>query len=301
MNYVIFDLEFNNMREITKYFKNFFIEYPWATNPLCSNEIIEIGAVKLDKYLKNIDTLKIYIKPQIFPMLNPRITEITGITEIELENGLSFNDSIDRFREFVGDDTVICSWAKDDISELIINANYHSYESFEWLKEYVDIQEYSTKILAEKKSLSLKNALERLKIKIDESKLHDALYDAICTAEVFKRVNNTRIIKNYIVRDIMNMPSIAIRDFTDFNLDKNMTTLKCPKCNEEVELEYPLKLFSWKFWGLGFCGNCSSKILQESIVKVTLKGDNIYSNISKLLDDVEYADYTYKYKNTSNI
>ena len=49
--------------------------------------------------------------------------------------------------------------------------------------------------------LSLKNALDELKIKVDKSKLHDALNDANYTAEVFKRLYNNKIVKNYIVKD----------------------------------------------------------------------------------------------------
>lgn len=297
MSYVVLDLEFNNMRDMTSFVgaeNNSSIN----VNEQCPNEIIEIGAVKLDRFLKVIDKFKVYIKPTVYSVLNPRIKEITGITEEHLENGETFNAAIDKLGAFVGEDSIICSWAKDDISELIINSNYHKYTSLEWIKEYLDIQEYCTKVLAEKKSLSLKNALDKLKIKVDEKKLHDALNDSVYTAEVFKRVFNARVIKNYIVKDIVNMPSIVIRDFSNFSIDKSRVELQCPKCKDEVELEMPLKLFNWKFWGLGYCTNCKSKLLQEIIVRETIKGDKVYSNTSKVLDDVEYEDYFYKYKHT---
>ena len=46
-----------------------------------------------------------------------------------------------------------------------------------WINNYLDIQEYVTKILGFRKSLSLKNALKALKIKVNEDSLHDALND----------------------------------------------------------------------------------------------------------------------------
>ncbi len=91
---------------------------------------------------------------------------------------------------FIGEDDILCSWATDDIVHIVNNAKYHSYKNISWIKKYIDIQKYCTKILAHKKNLSLKHALEELKIKMDKSKLHDALNDAVYTAEVFKRLYN---------------------------------------------------------------------------------------------------------------
>jgi len=66
MGFVIIDLEFNNLREITKYIPSFYQEYTQLGNTIIENEIIEIGAVKLDRYMNKIDELKLYIKPAIF-------------------------------------------------------------------------------------------------------------------------------------------------------------------------------------------------------------------------------------------
>lgn len=46
---------------------------------ICKNEIIEIGAVKLDDTYKEIDSFKTYVKPGITPVTS-RITNLTGIT-----------------------------------------------------------------------------------------------------------------------------------------------------------------------------------------------------------------------------
>lgn len=296
MNYIIIDLEFNNLQDILTYDKYFYEKYPSISNEECPNEIIEIGAVKLDKFMRVVETLKVFIKPTIYPILNPRITEITGIGEENLKEGLNFRQAMDKLVSFFGEEPIICSWAKDDIAGLVTNSYFHNYEDLSWMKKYIDIQEYYTKVFAEKKSPSLKNALDKLKIKVNENKLHDALYDAEYTAEVFKRIFNARIIKNYIVEDIVNMPSIVIRDFSNFNLDGEKIKVKCPKCTSEVDLELPLKLFNWKFWGLGYCGTCKSKLFQEVVIKKTLNGENIYDNIIKIVDDVEYENFTYKYK-----
>jgi DNA polymerase III epsilon subunit-like protein len=295
MGYVIIDLEFNNLKNITKYYPNFYNMYGDLKEAQLENEIIEVGAVKLDKMMNFIGNFKTYVRPALFKVLNPKITEITGITETNLSSGITFIEAMDKLREFVDNDSIICSWAKDDIAEIFRNACYHNYKEVGWLKEYLDIQEYATKILAHKKSLSLKNALEELKIRVDESKLHDALNDALYTSEVFKRLFNSRIIKNYIVKDVYNMPAIMVKDLQNYEIDNSKLDYRCPKCKTEINIERPLKLFSWRFMGIGKCPKCNTKVLQEVIVKKTISGDEIYSNVNSILNDMEYTDYYYKF------
>jgi DNA polymerase III epsilon subunit-like protein len=295
MGYVIIDLEFNNLKNITKYYPNFYNMYGDLKEAQLENEIIEVGAVKLDKMMNFIGNFKTYVRPALFKVLNPKITEITGITEANLSSGITFIEAMDKLREFVDNDSIICSWAKDDIAEIFRNACYHNYKEVGWLKEYLDIQEYATKILAHKKSLSLKNALEELKIRVDESKLHDALNDALYTSEVFKRLFNSRIIKNYIVKDVYNMPAIMVKDLQNYEIDNSKLDYRCPKCKTEINIERPLKLFSWRFMGIGKCPKCNTKVLQEVIVKKTISGDEIYSNVNSILNDMEYTDYYYKF------
>lgn len=299
MGYVVIDLEFNNMRNITKYYPDIYENNKELKNINLENEIIEIGAVKLDKFMKNIGEYKVFIKPSIFKMLNPKVQQITGITNDTLQKGVDFKDAMEELKKFVGDGDVICSWAKDDIAEIIENANYHNYKNINWLKNYLDIQEYCTKILAHKKSLSLKNALEELKIPVDESKLHDALNDAIYTAEVLKRLYNNRIIKGYIIKDVYNMPAIMVKDLENYKIDNKKIDFHCPKCKTTFNVEQPLRLFSWRFMSIGICPKCKSKILQEVVIKKTLSGSEVYNNIKTILSDIEYMDYCYKFEKAS--
>ena len=79
MGYIIIDLEFNNLKNITNYYKDFFEKYGNFDSLNLENEIIEIGAVKVDKYMKPISEIREYVKPTIFPIINPIVTEITKI------------------------------------------------------------------------------------------------------------------------------------------------------------------------------------------------------------------------------
>ena len=294
MAFIIIDLEFNNLNGINKYYPDIFNKNPDLKDIQIENEIIEIGAIKLDKYMKPLGEYKAYIKPSIIPVLNPKVLEITKISKEDLEAGISFEEGMDGLRNLIDEGDIICSWAKDDITEIISNAVYHKYNNLEWLKNYLDIQEYSTKILAHKKSLSLKNALEELKIRIDPEKLHDALNDAVYTSYVLKRIYNSRIIKSYVIKDVYNMPALEVKNLQEYPLDEAKVLELCPKCKVNVAIEYPLRPISWRFLSIGICPKCNSKVINEVVVKKTFTGEEVYKEVSTIVNEVEYINYTYK-------
>ncbi|WP_294403624.1 3'-5' exonuclease [uncultured Clostridium sp.] len=298
MGYIIVDLEFNNLKNITKYYEKFFDDNKELKDIELENEIIEIGAIKVDQYMKPICEMREYIKPTIFPVINPKVTEITKIdSNILNENGISFEEAINKLKGMFEKGDVLCSWAKDDVAEIIINANYHEYKDLNWLDRYLDIQEYASRILAHKKVLGLKTALDELKIRVDETKLHDALNDAFYTVEVFKRIYNSRIIKNHIVHDIYNMPAINVSDLEGIDIDNDKLEMKCPKCGKRIILETSLERLNWRFGAIGRCQKCKNKILFEVIVKKTLQGEIGYKEISSILKEDVYLNYVYKFDN----
>lgn len=298
MGYIIIDLEFNNLKNITKYYENFFETYGKFNSIDLENEIIEIGAVKVDKYMKPISEFREYIKPTIFPVINPIVTEITKIDmDILNEKGVAFNEAMDKLKDMFEEGDVLCSWAKDDVAELIINSHHFKYNDLRWLNGYLDIQEYVSKMLAHKKVLGLKSALDELKIKVDDTKLHDALNDAKYTVEVFRRMYNSRVIKNYIVSDIYNMPAVHVSNLEEISIDESKLILKCPKCGKRVELETPMKLLNWRFVAVGSCTKCKSNVLCEVIVKRTLQGEQGYNEVYSILKNEVYLSYVYKLEN----
>lgn len=299
MGYIIIDLEFNNLKNITNYHKGFFEEYGNFDSINLENEIIEIGAVKVDKYMKPIGEIREYIKPTIFPVINPIVTEITKIDmHILNEKGVTFEEAIGKLRDMFEEGDVLCSWAKDDVVELIINANYYNYKDLSWLNEYLDIQEYVTKILAHKKALGLKAALDELKIKVDETKLHDALNDAKYTVDVFRRVYNARVIKNYLVNDIYNMPAIQVSNLENIKIDEEKLRMECPKCGKKIQLETSIKLLNWRFAAVGICPKCKNNVLCEVLVKKTLKGEEAYNEVNSIVKNEVYLNYVYKLENS---
>lgn len=293
MGYVVIDLEFNRMDNIEKHYPNIYLEHEYLKDIDIESEIIEIGAIKVDQYMKVEEELKVYIKPSIFPVLNPEIINITKITNEDLEKGISFEEAMAKLKEFTGNN-ILCSWAKNDIAQIIINSHYHKYEDIKWVNKYIDIQEYVTKVIGAKKSLSLKNALTRLNIKADSNLLHDALNDAYFTVQAFKQLYNYRIVKNYIVNNVYDMPAINLKCVDNIKLNYNMIKSSCPKCRRKIILDFDYMPARWRFISVGICSKCHSAVLNEVIVKKTLLGKVIYSEIGSILNEIEYSDYSYR-------
>lgn len=188
MNYIIFDLEFNQGYSFEKGAKS-------TLNPKCPFEIIQIGAIKLSENFKTVETLDILVKPEIYTELNPFVKEITGITMEQLDKGKSFKEMYNEFIEFTKTDgNILCVWGVADIKELFRNIEYHELDTSLVPTEYINIQAYASKKLNCEKGISigLGTASQLLNIPI-ENKFHDAFNDAYYTVEVFKRIYSKKI------------------------------------------------------------------------------------------------------------
>lgn len=188
MNYVIFDLEFNLYYNPNE-------NAPERIPSSCPFEIIQLGAVKLDKSLNLISKFNCYVKPEIYTILSPFVKNITGITEDILNTGDSYKNVFKAFIDFLGnDESVLCVWGKADIKELFRNTQYHLLDTSLIPKSYIDIQRYASKFFNCPKGIQigLKNAVDLLNIPHDDS-FHDAFSDATYTVEVFKKINDHNI------------------------------------------------------------------------------------------------------------
>ncbi|GAA4292553.1 3'-5' exonuclease [Anaerocolumna aminovalerica] len=187
MNYIVFDLEFNQDIPNTimdekgsQIDKKVF--YPF--------EIIQIGAVKLDSYYHSISTFNRFIRPTIYTRVSPFISELTGITTEQLLAEEIFPDVYMAFLDFIGDtDSVFCTWGMSDIKELFRNTKYHQLDNSCLPSKYINIQPLVSLHfgLSSKKLLSLQTAVELLNIPINQT-FHDASSDAYYTSEIFKRL-----------------------------------------------------------------------------------------------------------------
>ena len=67
-------------------------------------EMIQIGAVKVDADLNVVDSFSQLIQPQHYVRLHPRISRITHITQDDLADAPQFNEAVEAFAAWCGED-----------------------------------------------------------------------------------------------------------------------------------------------------------------------------------------------------
>ncbi|ABR48667.1 Exonuclease, RNase T and DNA polymerase III [Alkaliphilus metalliredigens QYMF] len=188
MKYIIFDFEFNSAFRIDRKTKRLM---KGNTNPLCPQEIIEIGAVKTNDEFEIEETFQMFVRPVLYTKLHPKVKKKTQITNEDLLGGKSLNSSITALQHWINEDEfIMCSWGKDDINELKRNCSFFEIQT-NWIDKYCDIQKMCMNYLdlPKGKQIGLKKAVETFNIEID-SRFHKALNDSIYTAKILKKLNS---------------------------------------------------------------------------------------------------------------
>lgn len=185
MAYIVIDFEFNQAYDFEDGNKT-------KINSKCRFEIIQIGAIKLDENLNIANTANFLIKPSIYKRMHPFVEKITGLNMKSLENEQEFPEVYKKFYSFMSENTydkILCVWGNSDITALYKNLSYYKLIKFPLIIKYIDVQKLATNYLRYSRggSIGLKNAVEALGLSSD-NQFHDAYYDALYTAKVFKVV-----------------------------------------------------------------------------------------------------------------
>lgn len=240
MNYIIFDLEWNQSinREIE--------------NPRIPFEIIEIGAVKLDSRLKYIDSYSSIIKPRLYKRLQPHIKSILNYDEQTLKKGKPFDMVCRDFLKWCGEDFIFGTWGNMDISYLQNNMDYYYMNPYDKPIRYYNVQQIYADLIEQNSSVmaKLEKAVSDMKIPVDRP-FHSAVNDAYYTAMVLKKINPKDLSDRYSY-DLYNNPKEKddelisyhktymehiSREFDDKKLameDKDITTIRCYKCSRRI-------------------------------------------------------------------
>ncbi len=194
MNYVIFDLEFNQKHPSLKDSTN-------DKLPKLLFEIIQIGAIKINNNYKTLSTFNELINPSVHKTLHPYVETLTNLKIEDLENAESFPIILNNFLDFLGNDEfVFVVWGVADIKELLKNIDFFNLSSNLKNIKYIDIQDYASKIFKYPKGskIGLKNAIDELNFPIN-CDFHDALNDAYYTALIFSSIHTKDMIpKTYV-------------------------------------------------------------------------------------------------------
>ena len=148
---------------------------------VCKNEIIEVGAVKYDADNRKIGTFREYVRPKY----SEKLTAVAALFQDE-------KVVIARFLEWCGDRCVVFCWSENDYIQLMEEGLLKSFEAMERLSSVLsgwrDVQTEFADASGISRHMNLGKAMDLCDIRFP-GKEHNALDDAVATAELFFEMN----------------------------------------------------------------------------------------------------------------
>ncbi|MBR5348053.1 MAG: exonuclease domain-containing protein [Lachnospiraceae bacterium] len=253
MHYIVFDLEWNQSPS------------PALSLPELPFEIIEIGAVKLDKNGRIVSRFSELVRPSAYPSVNPIIKKVTKLDNAQLKCAPEFSSACADFLEWCGEDPVFCTWGSGDLTVLRSNMDYYGLEyEFHSPLTYYDVQKlYSLQFGDGKERLSLETAVEQLSLPHADD-FHRALQDAYYTACVWQKLDLKRV-GAYLSVDYYALPAEGEFWNFDFGTYTKMVTgvydtkaaamaedeicrVRCSRCGDYCDMLVPWFAVSSRYY-----------------------------------------------------
>ncbi len=207
-------------------------------------EVIQIGAVKLDKNLKPCGSYQVIVKPKFYKKLHRHVSELTGITQEQMDLGISLKEAAERFKKWCGKDFAFLTWGPDDIPMLKENFHAHGID-YSWLDSVYDLQRiYAKEIEQSSKQRALEYVMEYFGIP-QNLPAHDALNDAYFTALVAERLDVDAGVKSYnenrgeyLLETVIGDADAGDDGYVTINEmldDESVKNPPCPICGKPME------------------------------------------------------------------
>jgi DNA polymerase III epsilon subunit-like protein len=261
MNYIVFDLEWNQSPHGKRY-----------ENKQLPFEIIEIGAVKLNEKKEQIDTFHRLIRPQVYNWIHDSIHEVIHVDYRELTGGVPFQQAVREFLDWCGSEWYFFTWGNQDVMELQRNMKfYHLLPLLSGPVIYYDVQKlFSIRYEDRKSRRSLEYAIDALGIEKTEG-FHRALADAAYTAAVLQHIEDPYILPNSSL-DVYQNPKTrkqeiyisyptydkyVSREFPSrekLMKDREVTSTRCPICKKNAKRKLRWFLHNQKnYYSISIC------------------------------------------------
>lgn len=216
MNYIIFDLEWNQSSTGE--------EEAVSSLPF---EIVEIGAVKYNSRMEEMGRFCELIRPQVYLEMHKVTGQLIHLNMEELLEGDAFPEVMERFLAWCRESDnsaeqltgsrlresaehsaqyLFCTWGTQDLTELQRNMKYFGMEPLaEGPIPFLDVQKLFSIAYEDRRSRrALEYAVDFLHIP-KEIPFHRAFSDAYYTAKVLARCNAPEILKN-VSYDVFHPP-----------------------------------------------------------------------------------------------
>jgi len=179
--FIILDLEWTSWRG--NYYGKYKQHEKRSSNQ--KKEVIQIGAIKIDKKFKIIKKLNIYVKPKINPKLSKYIIKLTRITQKTIDSkGLDFKDAFNIFYKFIKKSKVFCNGNDGSV----INKNLFLNNVKKKIKIFNIKNLLINKYKIPKKYSSSPFIQSYFGFKIKQNRTHNALYDCISILNALRKV-----------------------------------------------------------------------------------------------------------------
>lgn len=267
MHYVILDMEWDSAYH--KVYQKFI------------NQILQIGAVKLDEDFNIVDIFDVTVKSSISKKVSKRFRELTGITKEMMLDGIPLSEAVTQYNDWLDDDTVTITWSNSDLYTIAENEKYLLKNQKFKIYKYLDLQKFiqgELKLLGYETNsqISLSHAAELLGITTDNYDLHTAKDDSLLCAAMLKKNYNAPTFET-LIKDTSNpefynrlyFKPYYISRINDELIDKKTLEFYCEKCSDKMK-----RLTKWHYHNNWFsanfvCKNCNKKFVCRVSYKKT--------------------------------
>lgn len=291
MNYIVFDLEWNQPYQIDLGLMRK-VKYP------ITGEIIQIGAVKLNEKLQIIDQFNTWIRPTYLGTMHQQVEKLTGIHMDELLLvGIPFANGYRNFMEWCGEDSAFITWGPDDmhmLQENIAFSNSQLHANHPWYDgQYI----FAREVLGNVQQTSLKGAMKHYNLSEDGLQAHNGLHDAIFTAHICQRMPLKRGIENYeaygktVYQSLYPLVRYLFNVYENFKFqpriypNSRIGSARCPHCGSHLVKEPIISIGRGRYLMLAQCYKHGDFAVHWYIGKNKAKGGEVRFFIAKTITD----------------
>lgn len=174
MNYIIFDLEATC--------------WDGGAGRGKLNEIIEVGAVKLDDNLQEVGRFARFVRPVINPELSPFCKELTTINQEQVDNAEPYQVVLEEFARWAkegSDEVMMLSWGHYDKNQILREAERKGHEGeIIALMERHDSFKHRFAEVRNIRPCGMQGALKMFSLPLDGTH-HRGIDDAVNIAKIF--------------------------------------------------------------------------------------------------------------------
>lgn len=293
MKYIVLDLEWNQA------------DGKFSNEGGIPFEIVEIGAVKMNRFMRMNGEFEELVKPKIYPHIHYMTSQIVQLDASDFDKARSFVDVMSDFLKWCGRDYIFCIWGTLDLTELQRNMCFYGMEELsDKPLAFLDVQKlYSIAYEDGKTRRALEYAVDELNIP-KTVPFHRAKNDAYYTAKVLEKIHKKhRDVESYLSYDLFMVPQskddeIKIKfktyfkyisrefiDKTEAMNDSEVSSTMCYLCGKPTKKI--IKWFSVNGRHYYYVGSCNKHGYMKCKVRMKKADDgNVYVvKTQKIVDE----------------